>query len=88
MNKSAFQQEIDHVYTDLRPIVQTINNDGNLGLAINALLRTTETFIEAVEEMSKHKCFLPIIVNIINRGRIDFGRTRTRGQRLWTVARH
>ena len=86
MNRSVFEQELDQVYTDLRPIVQIINNDGNLKPAINALFRTTETFIEAAEEMSKH--FLAIIVTFINRGRIDFGCTRTRGQRLWTVARH
>lgn len=86
MNRSAFEQELDQVYTNLRPIVETINNDGNLRPAINGLFRTTETFIEAAEEMSKH--FLAIIVTFADRGRIDFGCTRTRGQRLWIVARH
>ena len=54
MNRSAFEQELDQVYTDLRPIVQTINNDGNIRSAINALFRTTEIFIEAAEDMSKN----------------------------------
>lgn len=84
LNRSHFEEELERVYAHLVPITQVINSNGDLNRASNMLLRKSERFLSAVEQMGMFILHVWIIYLLIYIGlTLDIPEQEERGYQLW-----